>query len=198
MTERIVIVETSRLILGNWLTSDRDLFREINADPKVMEFFPFRRSHEEADGFLVKLNDMIHADGLGFYSVVLRQTMEPMGFCGLSRPNLPGVFPEQTVEIGWRLATRFWGNGYATEAAIGVLDWAFADKGLDAVVSFAVEANHRSTSVMKRIGLHRIPQLDFEHPRVPLTHPHLKRHVVYAVTRDEWNRQREARLRASD
>lgn len=189
MSERGVIVETPRLMLGTWLPSDRDLFREINADPKVMEFFPFRRSHEEADTFLAKLNGMATEDGLGFYAVVSKETQEAMGFCGLSRPNLPGVFPEQVVEIGWRLATRYWGNGYATEAAKGILDWAFVAKNLDAVVSFAVEANHRSTGVMKRIGLHRIEGLDFDHPRVPDTHPHLKRHVVYAVTRDEWKRQ---------
>jgi RimJ/RimL family protein N-acetyltransferase len=193
MTGRTVIVETPRLILGTWLPSDRDLFREINADPKVMEFFPFRRTHEEADTFLAKLNNMMKEDGVGFYAVVLKETQEPIGFCGLSHPNLPGVFPEQTVEIGWRLATRFWGHGYATEAAKGLLDWAFIAKNLDAVVSFAVEANHRSTGVMKRLGLHRIEGLDFDHPRVPHTHLHLKRHVVYAVTRDEWKRQMASR-----
>jgi RimJ/RimL family protein N-acetyltransferase len=195
MTERVVIVETQRLILGTWLPSDRDLFREINADPKVMEFFPFRRSYEEADTFLARLNGMLKEDGLGFYAIVLKETQEPMGFCGLSRPNLPGVFPEQTVEIGWRLATRFWSNGYATEASSGILDWAFDAKNLDAVVSFAVEANQRSTGVMRRLGLHRIRDLDFDHPRVPDTHPHLKRHVVYAVTRDDWKRQKESQAR---
>jgi hypothetical protein len=37
--------------------------------------------------------------------------------------------------------------------------------------------------------MHRVPTLDFDHPRVPDTHPHLQPHVVYAVTADEWNRQ---------
>jgi RimJ/RimL family protein N-acetyltransferase len=189
MTERSVILETPRLIVGNWLASDRDLFRVINADPKVMEFFPFRRSHEEADTFLTKLNGMISDTGLGFYALELKATREPMGFCGLSLANMPGIFPAETVEIGWRLATRFWGHGYATEAAKALLDFGFNEKGLDAVVSFAVVENRRSTAVMKRIGMHRIASMDFDHPRVPDTHPHLKRHIVYAVTRDEWKRQ---------
>ncbi|KGE00743.1 GNAT family acetyltransferase [Rhizobium sp. YS-1r] len=186
-----MILETERLRLRSWLDSDRDLFREINADPKVMEFFPFRRSHEEADAFLTRLNDTITETGLGFYALELKETREPMGFCGLSLANMPEIFPAETVEIGWRLATRFWGHGYVTEAARALLDFAFDKKHLDAIVSFAVTDNHRSTAVMKRLGLHRVASLDFDHPRVPDTHPHLKPHVVYAVTRDEWLLQRQ-------
>jgi len=191
MTSRRIILETPRLVLGDWLDTDRDLFREINADPKVMEFFPFRRSHEEADAFLVKLNGMINDNGMGFYAVELKALHQPIGFCGLSYANMPSIFPEQTVEIGWRLAARFWGKGYATEAARALLQFAFREKKIDAVVSFAVAENHRSTAVMRRLGMHRVPSLDFDHPRVPDTHPHLKAHVVYAITSDEWSRQAE-------
>jgi RimJ/RimL family protein N-acetyltransferase len=198
MIQRATIIETPRLLLGTWLPADRDLFREINADPKVMEFFPFRRSYEEADAVLGRLNGMLTEDGLGFYSIVLKQSAEPMGFCGLSHPNLPGIFPDQTVEVGWRLATRFWGNGYATEAAKALLDHAFVVKSLDAVVSFAVEANRRSTGVMQRLGLHRVKELDFNHPRVPETHPHLSRHVVYAITRNEWSPQEDSQAPRPD
>jgi RimJ/RimL family protein N-acetyltransferase len=189
MTQRPAILQTPRLIVGQWLDSDRDLFREINADPKVMQFFPFRRSHDEADAFLGRLNGMINDNGMGFYALEIRETGEPIGFCGLSYANMPSIFPAETVEIGWRLAARFWGKGYATEAARSLLDFAFNEKKIDAVVSFAVAENHRSTAVMRRLGMHPVPSLDFDHPRVPETHPHLKPHVVYAMTRDEWNRQ---------
>jgi len=191
MTEQTIILETERLRLRNWQEDDRNLFREINADSKVMEFFPFRRSYAEADALMAKLNGMIADTGLGFYCLELKETREPMGFCGLSLVNMPEIFPPDVVEIGWRLATRFWSNGYVTEAARALLDFAFDEKHLDAVVSFAVPDNHRSTSVMKRIGLHRAAEMDFDHPRVPDTHPHLKPHVVYAVTRDEWRQQQE-------
>ena len=189
MTTRTIIVETPRLVVGHWLPSDRDLFREINADPKVMEFFPFRRTPEEADAFLGKLNGLIAENGMGFYALELKATGEPLGFCGLTYANMPGIFPNEAVEIGWRLASRFWGKGYATEAARAVLDFAFDVKNIEAIISFAVVENHRSTAVMKRLGFHRIPGTDFDHPRVPDTHPHLKRHLVYAITREEWKRQ---------
>ncbi len=180
----IVILETQRLRLRNWLEGDRDLFREINSDQKVMEFFPFRRSHDEADLLFDRVNAMIREDGLGFYAVELKESGEAMGFCGLAPANMPGIFPPETIEIGWRLATRFWGNGYITEAASALLEYGLKAKGLDAIISFAVAQNHRSTAVMKRIGMTHCPELDFDSPRVPDSHPHLKRHVTYAAVKD--------------
>nr|CAD6412230.1 N-acetyltransferase [Rhizobium sp. Q54] len=177
----LVVLETARLRIRSWIEGDRDLFREINADPKVMEYFAFRRSHAESDALLDKLNGSIRDTGLGFYALELKETREPIGFCGMSPASMPEIFPAETVEIGWRLATRFWGNGYVTEAARALLDFAFTGKGIPAVLAFAVADNRRSTAVMERIGMKRCPQMDFDHPRVPDTHPHLKRHAVYAA-----------------
>lgn len=180
-----IILETERLLIRSWTDADRDLFREINADPKVMEFFAFRRSHAEADALLEKLNGSIRQTGLGFYALEHKETAEPVGFCGLSLAGMPEIFPAETVEIGWRLATRFWGNGYVTEAGRALLDFAFREKNIPAVLAFAVADNHRSTGVMERIGMRHCPQMDFDHPRVPDSHPHLKRHVVYAAMADQ-------------
>lgn len=180
-----IILETERLVLRSWLERDRDLFREINADQKVMEFFPFRRNHAEADALFDRVNAMIKEDGLGFYAVEFKETGEAMGFCGLAPANMPGIFPIEAIEIGWRLATRFWGQGYITEAARALIDHGFTRMKLDAIISFAVADNHRSTAVMQRIGMIRCPDMDFDHPRVPDSHPHLKRHVTYAIVNDQ-------------
>lgn len=182
----MMIVETDRLLLRRWLESDRNLFREINADPKVMQFFPFRRSYEEADLMMDRVNTLIDETGLCFYALELKETQEPIGFCGLSDAMMPDILPEGTIEIGWRLATRFWGRGYATEAAHGLLGYGFESKGLDEIVSFAVETNYRSIAVMQRLGMVRDANGDFDHPRVPDTHPLLKRHVLYRMTKAQW------------
>lgn len=176
-----IILETERLRLRSWTEADRDLFREINADPKVMEFFPFRRTYAEADMLFDRVNAMIRENGLGFYAVEVKALGEAVGFCGLAPANMPGIFPAETIEIGWRLATRFWGHGYVTEAASALLAYGFDALKLKAIVSFAVETNHRSTAVMKRIGMFACPEMDFDSPKVPDTHPHLKRHVTYAI-----------------
>jgi len=187
----VFLLETERLLIRNWRDEDRNLFREINRDPKVMEFFPWRRTYEEADAMLERLRTMIEETGLGFYALEEKESGEPVGFCGIGPASISPVMPEETIEIGWRLATRYWGKGYATEAAQAVLKYAFEDRRLDAVLSFAVAENTRSTAVMRRIGLRRLAILDFDHPRVPDTHPHLKRHVVYGLTRDAYLEGRE-------
>lgn len=185
MTSRL---ETERLVLRPWEERDRDLFHEINSDPQVMEFFPFRRNRAQSDAFLdtllVRQNERIT-----FAALELRETGECVGFCGLHDDDLEPALPAGTIEVGWRLATRHWGKGYATEAARAALRHGFDDLGLPEIVSFAVHDNRRSTAVMERIGLRRDPASDFEHPKVPETHPHLRPHVVYRLTQAEW-RQR--------
>jgi RimJ/RimL family protein N-acetyltransferase len=182
----VIILETERLRIRNWLESDRQLFAEINADPKVMEFFPRRRLRDESDALMDEVRTRIRETGLGFFALALKDTDEPIGFLGLARTDLAPFLPDGTVEIGWRLAVRFWRQGFVTEAAKAMLRHGFEKHGLAEIVSFAVENNARSTAVMKRIGLRHDPARDFEHPRVPDTAPHLKHHVVYAISHREW------------
>ncbi len=182
----MIILETERLRIRNWLESDRPLFAEINADPKVMEFFPRRRPRDESDALMDEVRTRIRETGLGFFALALKDTDEPIGFLGLARTDLAPFLPDGTVEIGWRLTVRFWRQGFVTEAAKAMLRHGFEKHGLAEIVSFAVENNARSTAVMKRIGLRHDPARDFEHPRVPDTAPHLKHHVVYAISRREW------------
>jgi ribosomal-protein-alanine N-acetyltransferase len=89
------------------------------------------------------------------------------------------------LEIGWRLARRFWGYGYATEAAVAVLELAFGDLGIAEVVSITSILNVRSQRVMQRIGLKRNPGEDFDHPSFPPGH-RLRPHVLYRAGADQW------------
>lgn len=175
----MIVAETDRLTLRNWQAEDRDLFREINRDEKVMTFFPFRRSHAECDLLFDRNRDMIAETGLGFYALADRSTDEAMGFCGIAPVDLAGILPEGSVEIGWRLATRFWGKGYVTEAASRLLEHGFTHLGFPEIYAFAVRDNARSIAVMRRLGMVHLHAQDFDHPKVPDTHPHLKRHVLY-------------------
>ncbi|MBC2774814.1 GNAT family N-acetyltransferase [Rhizobium sp. AQ_MP] len=173
------IVETERLILRNWREEDRDLFYEINRDVKVMEFFPFRRSHAECNLLFDRNRDMIAETGLGFYALADRGTDEAMGFCGLAHAGLPGILPAEAIEIGWRLATRYWGQGFATEAAARLLEHGHETCGMSEIYAFAVHDNLRSIAVMRRLGMQHLQDRDFDHPHVPDTHPQLKRHVLF-------------------
>lgn len=183
------IIETPRLLLRNWQEDDRAFFHEINSDPEVMEFFPALRSREESDALMDRIVAMINEDNFGFYALQDKESGNVVGFTGLMKTDLEPFMPKGVLEIGWRLAQRYWGKGYVTEAALASLAYAFDERGQDEVVSFAVHNNHRSTSVMKRIGMVNDPQRDFDHPKVPDSHPQLKRHVFYSISKQQWLNQ---------
>ncbi|KQS72678.1 GNAT family acetyltransferase [Rhizobium sp. Leaf371] len=179
----MIVTETERLRLRNWEYRDRDLFVEINSDPEVMTFFSYRRTRAEADALFDRNRQTIADTGFGFYALALKETDEALGFCGLAMVDLSPILPSGTIEIGWRMARRHWAKGYVTEAARALLAVGFETRGLSEIVSFAVPGNHRSIAVMERIGLVRDADADFDHPRVPATHPQLRRHVLYRGTR---------------
>ncbi len=185
-------IRTQRLILRNWEERDRDLFHRINSDERVMEFFPFRRDRAQADAKMDEFRDTIARQGFGWTPAEIAATGECIGFVGLSRTGHMPFLPADTIEIGWRLAPEFWGRGYVAEAARAWLDLGFETLGLDEIVSFAVADNRRLTSVMERIGMTADPSRDFDHPGVPETHPHLRRHVFYRLTRREWEKGKAA------
>ena len=108
-------------------------------------------------------------------------TGEFIGFIGMATLTfaITGV-PEPTVEIGWRLAHKFWGKGYATEGARAVVRYAFETVKLKEIVAIAAPANVRSRRVMEKIGMKHRPALGFDHPRIAEGHP-LRKHVLYEL-----------------
>ena len=168
---------TPRTYLRQWQMEDREPFAALNADPKVMEFFPSLLSRAESDAFVERVGAHFAIEGFGLWA--LEVSGEFAGFVGLIRPPFTAHFTP-CVEIGWRLATRFWGKGHATEAAREALNFGFNQLGLREIVSLTVPANHRSRAVMERLGMHRTPADDFDHPRVAEGHP-LRRHVLYRI-----------------
>jgi RimJ/RimL family protein N-acetyltransferase len=185
-------MRTERLILRNWEERDRALFHRINSDEQVMEFFPFRRDRATADAKMDEFRGWIAEDGYGFAAAEIIETGECIGFIGLFDTDHLPFLPPGTIEIGWRLVPEFWGKGYVTEAAEAWLAYGFETLAVDEIVSFAVAENHRSTAVMKRLGMTADPSADFDHPDIPDSHPALKRHVFYRLTRENWQARRKA------
>jgi RimJ/RimL family protein N-acetyltransferase len=166
------MIETPRLILRPWRESDREPFARMNADARVMEFFPAMLSREESDALVGRAMAHLDRHGFGPLAAELRDTGEFIGFIGLFIPTFEAHFTP-CVEIGWRLAAEHWGRGLATEGAREVLRAATGD-----IVSFTTERNLRSRRVMERLGMTHDPGDDFDHPGIPEGHPQ-RRHVLY-------------------
>ena len=169
--------ETPRLSLRLWKAEDRDPFVAMNADPIVMRYFPSLLSGGETDALLARIHAHFQRHGFGLWAVEVKSTEEFAGFVGLAIPTFEAHFTP-CVEIGWRLAQRFWHQGIATEAATKVLQFAFHNLQMAEVVSFTAVDNWPSRRVMERIGMTHNPEDDFDHPRIPKDNA-LCRHVVY-------------------
>ena len=177
------MIETPRLILRGWREDDLEPFAALNADPEVMRHFPSTLSRAESDALAARYQNHIDQHGFGRWAVERREDGAFLGFSGpmtLSPPNplTPGV------EMGWRLARRFWGQGYATEASRAAMDFCIADIGLHQIVAFTATTNLPSQAVMGRLGMTRREDLDFDHPNVPEGHI-LRRHLVWSADRPE-------------
>ena len=177
-------VQTDRLLLRPWRDADREPHAAMNADPEVMEHFPGVMSREASDLLVDRIQAHWAELGWGLWAVEVPGVAPFIGFVGITHQDAPGW---RVVEVGWRLARPFWGHGYATEGAEQALALGFETLDLDEIFSFTVPQNTRSRAVMERIGLHRDPADDFDHPRIdPERYPQLLRHVLYRITQPEW------------
>jgi RimJ/RimL family protein N-acetyltransferase len=175
--------ETERLNMRQWHASDFEPFARMNADPKVMKYFPNVLTRLESDALAKRIQSIITERGWGFWALEIKNTQEFIGFVGLHIPttNLPF---SPCVEVGWRLTTAHWGNGYVHEAAIEALRFGFDKLGQTEIVSFTAVENYRSQNVMKKLGMQKDIAI-FEHPDVPAGHA-LRKHCLYRLSSDRW------------
>jgi RimJ/RimL family protein N-acetyltransferase len=144
-----------------------------------MRHFPSILDRSASDALMDRFDRGFEADGFGVWAVEAPGVAPFIGFVGLEHPTFDAYFTP-AVEVGWRLAAAWWGNGYATEGARAAVRYGFDEVGLDEIVSFCIPANERSWRVMERIGMSHHPQDDFDHPRFP-EHHRLRRHLLYRI-----------------
>lgn len=179
----VIALETDRLRLRRWRREDFTPFAALNADPRVMEYFPEPLGRTESDALGERIRLLLEQRGWGFWAVEVKGGAPFIGFVGLHVPA-PELPCSPCVEVGWRLAHAHWGHGYATEAARAVLEAAFRRIGLAEVVAYTAQCNLPSRRVMERIGMKYAGT--FDHPAVPAAH-RLNPHVLYRIRADEFD-----------
>ena len=164
-------LETERLILRPARESDRAPFAAMNADPIVMTYFTSTMTPEESDAAIARYQTAYEREGFGFLVSELRSTGAFAGIIGAQtmRDAVPNL-PQPAVEIGWRLRRALHGQGLATEGASAVVAFCFNTLNLPEVVAVTALGNQPSRHVMEKLGMTHRPDLDFDHPRVPLGH----------------------------
>lgn len=155
-------VRTDRLCLRPPTRRDAETLYDLFADPEVMHALgkePVSRLEEAR----VMVEDAIagwRTDGLGAFTLERAADREVVGQAGLTvfdtrgwQPsNWADAGPHAQPELGWALIRAHWGNGYATEAAAAIRDWAHRARSIDQLVSLIFSDNVRSQRVAERLG----------------------------------------------
>ena len=145
----IPVLETERLRLREILAEDLDDFSEMNSDPDFTKFFGTGKplTRWESWNVMAMLAGHWVIRGFGFWIVEEKDSNAFVGRVGIWHPDgWPGT------EIGWGISPKFWGKGYATEAAEAAKKWAFDNLDVTQLISVIHPDNEASKRVAIRIG----------------------------------------------
>lgn len=165
-----ILLETRRLTLRTFEPADfEDLYCQMS-DPDVMRYYPAVLSKEDCENWLQGILRDYQVNGFGMLAVHLRETCEYVGQAGIMRRLADGC---EHYYISYLMCRRYWGHGYATEAARRILDYGFETLGIHRIEALIIPDNTRSVRLAERLGM-----------RYGSTTEHQGReHCVYTLTR---------------
>jgi RimJ/RimL family protein N-acetyltransferase len=167
-----ILLETDRLLLRPLLDSDAEAVMGLQDDPEVMRFLdpsPLARFYTG-----------------GFHAALEKDSGRFIGWFALEPKG------QDEYEIGYRLYRWAWGNGYATEGSLALLDKGFRAWGAKRIYAETMAVNTRSRRVMEKIGLRHVRTYRVDWPD-PLPGSE-QGEVEYALTRDEYVQSGRSRL----
>lgn len=166
-------LETERLVLRELTASDVDDLHQALGDPRSMRFYPHPFSREEVLAWIQWSQRSYAEHGHGLWGMVLRETGELVGDCGLVVQDVDG---ERLVEVGYHVKPAHQRLGLASEAAAACRDHAFRTLRLDRLIALIRPENTPSRGVAERIGM--LIWKSTLRGEIP--------HLVYAITSDAW------------
>ena len=149
-TEPKLIFRTERLYFRTMTQEDFGLLCQILQDEKAMYAYEHAFSDEEVREWLNRQLGRYEDYGFGLWMVHRLDDGEFLGQAGLTMQDGGG---RQVLEIGYLFKRAFWHNGYATEAAAGLKEYAFRVLGRDEVYSIIRDSNAASQRVAERNGM---------------------------------------------
>ncbi len=176
-------VNTSRLILRNFVAADQASVHHYAVDPEVTQYTDWGpNSEEDTTVFLAQaLAAQRRRIRTQFdLAVILKQDGHLIGGCGLH------LTPPHRNEgyLGYWLGRPFWGNGYATETVEGLLTLGFQGLALHRIFAYCVPENVSSIRCLEKVGMQQEGHLR-QHTR---THGLWQDMFLYAILAHEWRR----------
>ncbi|MBR5648678.1 GNAT family N-acetyltransferase [Pseudobutyrivibrio sp.] len=168
------MIETTRLLLRNYTMDDFDALYEIMSDSETMKHYPAPFDADRTKGWITWNLENYKKYGFGLWAVVLKETGEFIGDCGITIQNIDG---EMLPEIGYHIHKKYWKRGFAKEAAQAVRNWVFQNTQYDTIYSYMKYTNVASYSTAVANGMKKVKE--YPDPKNTISY-------AYAITRSEW------------
>lgn len=153
--------ETERLIFRNWDESDLQYYIELNRNEAVRKHFPDIISKERSELLFDMMQSEIETKNLGLFAAMLKDGTF-IGFIGTLFIEEDAYIPYSPFyEIGWRLLPEYWGKGYATEGAQGLLQY-MQKLNISYAYAYTSIHNHESLNVINKLNMEKLTI--FHHP----------------------------------
>ncbi len=148
-------IETDRLILREIRTTDTDSMFELDSDPEVHKYIDNApvTSKKQIKEVISYIKKQYRDNGIGRWVVVRKADNKFIGWAGLKIENENINGHGKHIDLGFRIMKKYWGNGYATEAAQAWIDYAFNTMKVATVCALVEKANSASINVLEKIGM---------------------------------------------
>ncbi|MBR5501442.1 MAG: GNAT family N-acetyltransferase [Oscillospiraceae bacterium] len=169
-----MILQTNRLLLREMTENDFDALYKIWGDAEVMRHYPYTFDEQRVHSWIARNRERYKTFGFGLWAVCLKDTGELIGDCGLTMQQIGS---EIKPEIGYHIRADKQRNGYATEAAKAVRDWAFRSTPFNEIYSYMKYTNEPSAKTAMAYGCTQVDEFADEVNEITR---------VFAISRTQW------------
>lgn len=171
-------LETQRLILREMVPGDFEALYKVLGDADIMRHYPYTFDEKRVRDWIDRNIERYEIFGFGLWAVVLKETGEMIGDCGLTMQNIGGKIKP---EIGYHIRRDQQRKGYAKEVARACRDWAFENTPFNMIFSYMKYTNVGSYSTAAANGMRLLEEFEDEVNTIT---------KVYGITREEWGQCR--------
>jgi [ribosomal protein S5]-alanine N-acetyltransferase len=160
-------IESKRILFRKIEAFDFDTWIDFFKDPKSFEHWVgnYESPETECANWYKKQFDRYNTNGGGMNALIEKATGQLIGHAGLL---LQTVDEKPEWEVAYSLLPAFRGKGFATEAALKCIEYAFRNNLTDRVISIISLSNHASANVAKKNGMKAEKQTWYNQNRVTI------------------------------
>lgn len=164
-------IETKRLLIKEYSYDDISKLHIILSNPKTMSFWPTPFTLQQTENWVANNINRYKELGFGRWAVILKETDELIGDCGIMVTEIDG---KQEYDLGYIFHYPYWHNGFAFEAADACKEYAFNKLGIKRLCANMAFDHTGSRRVAEKIGMQKEKEFHNSRNRNILTYLYTK------------------------